>query len=240
MGLPLDQPVGRRDHDLGHAAHGHDLAVRAGRGRRQILGQFALHLAIDGRQQRGLGPIDEEVYEHQDHRKRKGHRGRVELQAQARDHLQHRLVGRLGIDAVQGQRDADDRAQKAEDGDRPHDQAKQAIAAVGQRGIAVGEILQLIAEAFGRTETQDIMHRRAEPAQIVFVLPMRRLAIQLRLQWSGKVPPAAVWPGIDRLSRAICPRPIAGLTTSASRSMSAAMPIENSSVSPYSTGWCVK
>ena len=209
MGLPLDQPVGRRDHDLGHAAHGHDLAVRAGRGRGQILGQFAFHLAIDGRQQRGLRPIDEEVDEHQDHRERKGHRRRVELQTQARDDLQHRLVGRLGIDAVQGQRDADDRAQKAEDGDRPHDQAKQAIAAMGQRGIAVGKIFQFIAEAFGRTETQDVLHRRAEPAQIVFILPMCRLAVQLRLQGPAKFIQRQL-AGRRWLSRAICPRPIAG------------------------------
>ena len=158
----------------------------AGRGRGQILGQFALHLAIDGRQQRGLGPIGEEVYEHQDHRERKGHRRRVELQAQARHHLHHRRVERLGIDAVQGQRDADDRAQKAEDGDRPHDQAKQTVAAVGPRGIPIGKVFQFIAEAFRRTETQDVLHRRAEPAQVIFVLPMRRLAIQLRMQRPAK------------------------------------------------------
>ena len=46
--------------------------------------------------------------------------------------------GALGSMRVQGQRDADHGAQKAEDGDRPHDHAKQAIAAVGPRGIAIG------------------------------------------------------------------------------------------------------
>ena len=97
------------------------------------------------------------------------------------------VSGDIGIDGVQGQRDADDGAQKAEDGDRPHDQAKQAIAAMGERGIAVGKVFQFIAEAFGRTETQDVLHRRAEPAQIVFVLPMCRLAVQFRMQGSAKL-----------------------------------------------------
>ena len=51
----------------------------------------------------------------------------------------------------------------------------------------VGEIFQFIAEAFGRTETQDVIHRRAEPAQIVFILPCCRLAIQFRMQGSAKL-----------------------------------------------------
>ena len=46
-------------------------------------------------------------------------------------------------------------------GDRPYDQAKQAIAAVGPRGVLVGKILQFVAPAFGRTETHDVLHRRA-------------------------------------------------------------------------------
>ena len=154
-------------------------------------------------------PIDEEVHEHQDHRERKGHRRRVELQAQAHDDLQHRLVERLGIDGVQGQRDADDGAQKAEDGDRPHDQAKQAIAAVGQRGIAVGKILQFIAEAFGRTETQDVIHRRAEPAQIIFILPIGRLAFQLRMQRPAKFIQRQL-AGVDGFPGRLAQRPIAG------------------------------
>ena len=101
----------------------------------------------------------------------------------------------FGIDGVQGQRDADHGAQKAQDGDRPHNQAKQAIAAVGQCGVAVGKVLQFVAEALGRTQTHDIVHRRAEPAQIIFILPMCRLAIQLRIAISRQSSSSGCWPG---------------------------------------------
>ena len=91
----------------------------------------------------------------------------------------HRLVHRLGIDAVQGHGDADHRAQEAHDGNRPNDHAEQPVAGVQAGGVEIGQVFQLVVEPFGRAEPADVLDRRPQAADIRFLLPSRGKPVEL-------------------------------------------------------------
>lgn len=82
LGLPADQRVGGLHHRLAHPPNGDELAVAgdgAGGRRGKAAFQVVEHAAVDLRQQCSLRLFNVKVNEHQNHRKRKGQRRRVEF-----------------------------------------------------------------------------------------------------------------------------------------------------------------
>ena len=68
----------------------------------------------------------------------------------------------FGIDGIQGQCDADDRAKKAKDRNSPNDDAKQGILIMRARSIGFGQIFEFVAKSFGRAQPGDVLHCSAQ------------------------------------------------------------------------------